>query len=425
MLTQNTFPDFFDESTAPIKPVEPTPESIDEKQNSQFKNLIQAQSNKLNLEKLTNKKNFIALVLSCVTAFLLIISGIMLVNLQLWFIPLFFIIFVTFTTSTIFTYLLQASRNVIWLSLFGIGVPFMVISLITSSLFTGSTWIALILILFLLFIAFLETENALSLNRIFIFKNVIYQPKKLIILTGFLLVTFGSFMGINFVGGPKYIENTIGNPLVFKSLFDPTQRTALFGRAIISEKNLKLVDGSTTEDKAPLLFKDFLLIKVEDSTKAKSAYYETFAEKTYCKESSVQATQECKDKLVEYAKVTLGEKSKNEFGVDTINGPIKLDSPMNSATIKTIIQKSYSNSLDKFINSSSSATNPLKVYSILGKKEGVSLFIATIIFALLLLTFIIFNLLSTLTSWAVFRHLKKHKYLSLETVTDQVEVLHY
>jgi hypothetical protein len=425
MLTQNTFPDFFDESTAPIPTAEVKTVTPDETKNTQFQNLIQAQSKKLNLEKITNKKNFTALVISCVTAFLLIISGIMLVNLQLWFIPFFFVIFVTFTTSTIFTYLLQASRNVIWLSLIGIGVPFLIISIITSSVFTGSTWLALILILFLLFIAFLETENALTLNRVFIFKNVIYQPKKLIILTGFMLITFGSFMGINFVGGPKYIENTIGNTMVYKTLFDPSQKTALFGKAVISEKLLKLVDGSTTADKNPLTYQDFLQIKVEDSTKTKVAYYEAFAEKTYCKESATQADDACKEKLAEYAKLTLGEKSKNEYGVDVVNGTLKLTSPMTKENIRTIIQKSYSNSLNNFINSSSSATNPLKVYSILGKKEGVSLFISTIIFAILLLTFIIFNLLATLTSWFVYRQLKKRKYLTIDTVTEQVEVLNY
>ncbi len=425
MLTQNTFPDFFDESTAPIPTSEVKTVTPEEQTNNQFQNLIQAQSKKLNLEKLTNTKNFTALLISCITAFLLIVSGIMLVNLQLWFIPFFFLIFVTFTTSTIFTYLLQASRNIIWLSLVGIGVPFLIISLITSSLFTGSTWLALILILFLLFIAFLETENAITLNRIFLFKNVIYQPKKLIILTAFMLITFGSFMGINFVGGPKYIENTIGNPMVFKTLFDPSQKTALFGKAVISEKVLKLVDGSTTVDKIALSYQDFLNIKVEDSTKTKTAYYEAFAEKTYCKESATQTDEACKEKLGEYARLTLGEKSKNEYGVDVINGPIKLISPMSKENIKTIIQKSYSNSLNNFINSSSSATNPLKVYSILGKKEGVSLFISTIIFAILLVSFILFNLLATLTSWFVYRQLKNRKYITIDTVTEQVEVLNY
>jgi hypothetical protein len=425
MLTQNTFPDFFDESTAPVTNVPAKTVTPDEQKNNQFQDLIQAQSKKINLEKLTNKKNFTALVISCISAFLLVVSGILLVNLQLWFIPLFFIIFAAFTTSTIFTYLLQASRNVIWLSLIGVGVPFLALALITSSLLTGSTWIALILILFLLFIAFLETENALTLNRVFIFKNVIYQPKKLIIMTSFLLITFGAFMGINFSGGPKYIENTIGNGIVYPRLFDPTQRTALFGKAIISEKILKLVDGSTTADQNPLTYQDFLQIKVEDSTKTKVAYYEAFAEKTYCKESSVQTDDACKEKLAEFAKLTLGEKSKNEYGVDVINGPVKLNTPMTKDTIKTIIQKSYSNSLNNFINSSSSATNPLKVYSILGKKEGVSLFIATIIFALLLLTFILFNLIATLVSWFTYKRLKAGKYLSLETVTEQVEVLKY
>jgi hypothetical protein len=425
MLTQNTFPDFFDESTAPIATTPAKAITTDEQSNNQFQDLIQAQSKKINLEKLTNKKNFTTLVISCVTAFLLVISGIMLVNLQLWFIPLFFVIFAAFTTSTLFTYLLQASRNVIWLSLFGVGVPFLVIALFTSSILTGSTWIALILILFLLFIAFLETENALTLNRVFIFKNVIYQPKKLIILTSFLLITFGAFMGINFSGGPKYIENTIGNNLVYSRLFDPTQKTALFGKAVISEKILKLVDGSTTADKLPLSYQDFLQLKVEDSTKTKVAYYEAFAEKTYCKESSNQTDDACKEKLAEFAKLTLGEKSKNEYGVDVVNGTVNLNTPMTKETIKIIIQKSYSNSLNNFINSSSSATNPLKVYSILGKKEGVSLFIATIIFTLLLLTFILFNLLATLVSWFTYKQLKSKKYLSLETVTEQVEVLKY
>jgi hypothetical protein len=420
MLTQNTYPDFFDEEQTTQNETK-----IEAKTNT-YEELIKLQSNRIDIEKIKNNKGMVAFSISCISSFLLLISGVLIVNLQLWFIPFFLIIFCIFVSSTIFTYLFKSSRNIIWIHLAGITIPFLVTALFTSSLFTGSILISCILIAFLLFIAFLETENAIVLNRVFIFKNLIYQPKKLIILTSFLLITFGAFMGINSVGGPKFIENTIGNSQVYNTLFDPSMRTALFGRAIISEKVQKQVDGTAAIDKKPLTYLDFLSLKLEDSTKAKTIFYESFAEKTYCKEAQVQTDESCKAKLEEFAKLTLAVKSKEDYGID-VNNPkdIPLTAPMTKDNIKRIIQKTYANNLANFLNSSSSATNPLKIYSILGKSEGVSLFIATIIFALLLITFTLFNLLATLTSWLSYRYLKKHNYLSIDTVDDQVEVFNY
>jgi hypothetical protein len=422
MLTQNTYPDYFDkeELTSPIEDTSPkdNPKKIED--------WMQLQSKRIDLEKLKGSKNLIALTISAISSLLLVISGMLLINLQFWFIPFFIIIFAIFVVSTIFTFLFISSRNIIWIHLLSIGVPFLLVALFTSSLFNGSVFLAIILILFLLFIAFLETENSLALNRVFIFKQVIYQPKKLLILTAFLLTTMGAFMGINTVGGPKFIENTIGRKEIFASFFDPSSRTALLGRALINEKILKQIDGSTSLEKKPLTYQDFLILKLEDSTQAKRAFYETFAEKTYCKEIAIQTDEVCKQKLAQYYQLALATKSLEENGID-VNDPtqVALNSPMTKDNIKKVIQKTYATNLKNFISSSSSATNPLKIYSILGKSEGVSLFIATILFLLLLILFVLFNIIATLVSWGTYKFLMKKKVVSLDIVDDKVEVFKF
>jgi hypothetical protein len=417
MLDQNTYPDFFEEK-----------EEITQgpKQTSKIDELLKYKSVLENSEVLKSSKNLIALVVSCISSFLLLISGGQLINLNLWFIPLFFIFLGVFVTSTIFTYLLKINRNIIWIHLLGILLPYLLIAIFTRSLLTGSTWLAMILIGFLLFIAFLETENALALNRLFIFNSVIYQPKKLIILTACILTTFGAFMSINSSGGPQYIENTVSSPLLYNLLFNPNSKTAVLGKAVVNQRIQTSISQANAIGK-PLSFQDFLNIKLDDSTKAKSAFYETFAQQTYCKESATQTDESCKTKLEEYSKLAFANKSKEEYGVDVVSptSTVKLDSPMNDATMKFIIKKSYANNLNSFINSSSSATNPLKIYSILGKSEGVSLFISTVLFVILLFSFFLFNLISTLFSWLTFKYLRKKNIVSISTLKEEIEVLEF
>ncbi len=418
MLNQNTFPDFFEEKvTTSVEP------KTDDK--VKLEDIIKLNNQRIDLLENHDKKSMISIVTSCVSGFLLLISGWLIINLQLWAIPFFLIVFVLFVSSNIFSFIFKTSRNIIWVHLLGIGIPYFIIALFTGSILTGSAWLAGILILFLIFIAFLEMENSLILNRVFIFKSVIYQTKKLLILSGFLLVTFGAYMGINAQGGPQYIENTIDKPQIYKSLFDPSVRTALLGRAIINERLLKAVDGTITEDKKPLTFQDFLMLKTESSSISRQTYYDNFADKTYCKASPTQSDDICKDKLNEYAKLTLANLAKSEFGVDTASSTVKLTTPMTKDTIKTIIKRAYAHNLEDFINSKSSATNPLKIYSILGKNEGISLFISTILFLILLATFTFYNLITSLTSWLIFKKLKKDGYLTVKTSQADVEYLEF
>jgi hypothetical protein len=415
MLDQNTYPDFFEEK----EEIAQAP-----KASSKIDELLKYKSVLENHDLLKSNKNLIALATSCICSFLLLISGGQLINLNLWFIPLFFIFFGVFVTSTIFTYLLKINRNIIWIHLLGILVPYLLIAIFTRSLLTGSTWLAMILIGFLLFIAFLETENALALNRLFMFNSVIYQPKKLIILTACILTTFGAFMSINSSGGAQYIENTVSSPLLYNVLFNPNSKTAVLGKAVINQRIQTSISQANAVGK-PLTYQDFLNIKLDDSTKAKSSFYETFAQQTYCKESAAQTDDTCKTKLEEYSKLAFANKSKEEYGVDVASpsSTVKLDSPINDATMKFIIKKSYANSLSSFINSTSSATNPLKIYSILGKSEGVSLFISTVLFVILLLSFVFLNLVSTLFSWLTFRYLKKNNIISITTAKEEIEQL--
>ena len=424
MSNQNTYPDYFSD---PNQEANTNDRKTTENKKSNFQKILDYKNNLDHNQHIKDNKNKIALAISCISSLLLLISGMQIILLNFWFVIVFYFALALFVTSSIFTYLFKTSRNVIWIQLLGILLPYLIFAVFSNSAFTGSVWLALILIIFLLFIAFLETENAVALNRIFIFKNVIHQPKKLLILSACVITTFGCFMGINSLGGPSYIESVVNDPIIYKNLFDPSAKTAILGKVIISEKTLKEIDGSTNVEKKPLTYQDFLMLKVEDSTKEKLSFYQTFAEKTYCNESANQGTDEvCKQKLADYSRLVLTNKSKIDYGVDIIEGSqIQLESKMTKENIKAIIKKSYAHNLSSFINSSSSATNPLKIFSLLGKSEGIALFISTLVFLVLLATFAILNIVVTIFSSLVYQYLKVAKIVKIAIIKDEVEILEF
>lgn len=419
MITQNTYPDFFEEK----KDEEKINITQKTKEPNFIEDLIKFDSVKnTNIEN-QDKRSLYSVICSVFLGLALIASGWAIINLNLWFIPLFIILFVLFVISNLISFLFKNSRNQIWYHLLGIGIPYFILMIATGTILTGTAWIAGILILFLIFISFLELENALNLNRIFRFKAVTYQSKKLLILSAIVLTTMGSFMSIYSQGGAKYIENTIGKNEIYKALFDPSIRTALFGRAIINERILKSIDGSATTTGNPLTLQDFLMLKIENSSITKNLYYENFADFSYCKASPIQADEECKTKLTDYAKLTLATTALNEYGIDINKGEIKLSSPMTKDNIKYVIKKSYSHNIEEFIGAKNSATNPLKIYSILGKNEGIALFISMFLFIGLLLTYLFYNILITIFSNIIFNILKKKGFVKLISTQAQVEYL--
>ncbi|MGL4757995.1 MAG: hypothetical protein ACRCXZ_01555 [Patescibacteria group bacterium] len=424
MISQNTFPDYFEdkkEETVVVATPEKTKEKIT------VEDLLKINSEKLKLEHFSDKRTVYMLGLSVVSGLLLILSGWLLINLNLWFIPLFILLFVLFVCSNIFSFLFKTNRNLIWLHLIGIGGPYFLLMIFTGSILTGTAWIGGILLLFLVFISFLELENSLNVNRIFKFKLVTSQAKKLLILAGILLTTMGAFMAIYSRSGAGFVEDTINKNEIYKTLFDPANKTAIFGRLIINEKVLKSVDGSATSNGQPLTYKDYLLERLSTSSAAiRSEFYSTFADKYTCKEGPTQTDSKCKEFLDKYTNDTLALKSINEFGIDTSSekpGSLKLTSPMNKENVKIVIKKAYSHNIQEFVSSKNSATNPLKIYSILGKNEGVSLFISMFLFLGLLLTYFLYNILISFISNLAFNHFRKKGLIKISTATAQVEFL--
>jgi hypothetical protein len=379
------------------------------------------------LDDLRANKNFISLIINIISSLILIFIGSLYTSLN--FIPaiLLTIIFIpVFVISALYVAILKTSRNIIWFQMLGTIVSILLYAIFSSSLFSATLWISIFLIAFLVFVSFMETENYIKLNRIFIFNMVTAQGRKLLILSALLLISLGSFLSINKLGGREFIQTTIKTPSVYNQMFDPAKRGSVFSQLFLTNKEyLNLVAIDTNNSKT---YYDLLLIKIQASTKDAQIFFDKFiAENPSCKPLVKQESVECSTAFTEFAKKDLVIYSKTEYAINPVDekSEIKLDTKLTPANVKFLIINFLGNYYSSSFEKDYKTTNPNIVFTILGKRDAISLFLSLILFCILLLTIIPLNILSSLIAKLIFNRLKKTKVISLNIVKDEIEVLSF
>jgi hypothetical protein len=381
------------------------------------------------LEDMRSNKNFIALIINIVSTFGLLFTGGFYTGLNFFFaIFLTLILIPSFVISGIYISILKTSRNVIWFQLIGVIFTMLLFALFSGSLFSVTLWVSLLLTCFLIFVAFLEIETATRLNRVFIFNAVTYQGKKLLIFSAILIVTIGAFLSVNRVGGREYIEKTLALDTVYPKIVDPNKKG--IGQQVITSLVYAELVNPLDPDKSGTFY-DFLLKKINDSgtsTKSKKEFFDTFVlQNPSCKSLVEQTNKDCKDTFLVYGKKYLPAFSKDELGINPSDEKsfVTLETKLTPAIVKKIIITSfgsyYSNSFEKELKQQ----NPNRIYTILGKRDALSLLISLVLFAILFILSIPLNIIISIASSLIFKALKKSRFLSVNIIKEDVEILSF
>lgn len=373
-----------------------------------------------------NRKSFYALCVNIFSTLCLVIAGKLLISFNIFGVLLLFIAVPMFVISSLYIPILKSFRNIIWYQLCFIGFILAFFSLISSTVFSGSFWVASILLIFLIFVAFLEVENAMILNRIFQFNKVIYQSKKLLTSASLVLVCLGAFFSISALGGKSYIESIVNQDKIYNTLFNPGEKTAIFASLLsLNSADYKEFTGIATQ-KDPKTYYDLLLKRTLNTTSTKNSFFDAFtAQNAICTDSEVQSNDACQQAFNQFAKVTLSTYSETEFGVNVSgnNTPITLETPMTPANYKLLVRKAIGNYYSQSFESSTGSTNLFGIFSILGKKDSLALLLSVLLFVVISILTIPLNLIIIAFSSLIFQILKRKQIVEITIVKDDIEVL--
>jgi hypothetical protein len=429
-----TFPDSFNEdiSSTEIDPNYSNQLAYQDRKNNQKKkveDMLSFRNQVDKLEDLRANKNSVALLVSAVSGFLLLMIGGQFASLNIIVAFILALILIPiFVTSSLFVSVLKTSRNVIWFLMITVLLSSIIYSLINLTLFNGILFITLVLIMFLIFVAFLEVENSMRASRIFLINQITYQAKKLLLFTALLLISLGAFLSVSRVGGQEFIEKNIENKVIYNNLFDPAKKGAVFGQPLVNSTTLQQIAGK--KDQPAQNYYSLLLIKKQENSKDKEEFLGEFSlVNPGCKTSAIQVDNDCKKAFEDFSKTYLANFSKKEFGINVSDpkSSITLDTSMTPDAIKTFIIKAYGNYYVSSFESRTEASqrNPIKDLTIIGKKDALALIIALIIFFLLVLFLIPLNLITSLITKAVWSLLLSRGIITIDVVSDEVEVLSF
>jgi hypothetical protein len=377
------------------------------------------------IEDLRASKNFFALVVNALSVLGLLFVGKLFTELSFIFAILLMIVFVTsFVVSGVYVSVLKTSRNIVWLQVFAIFAFVIFWALLTGNVLSGSLWAMLILVIFTTFVAFLEVESYMRLNRIFLFKIVTAQGRKLLVLSALVLIAMGAFLSINAVGGRKFIENTITNPQVYDRFVDPSGKNGKgIGQQLINSKQY----SQLVNPKTPEIYYTFLMAKVEESTNDKKTLLDPFiSQNPGCKDSLKQTDTACIKSLETYARDKfLPSYTKKEFGINLLDptSKVNLDTTLTEANVKFLVINYFGNYFDNAFVKENKASNPSIIYSVLGKKDSVSLLLALLLFFILLVFYIPMSAFCSIISGVLFNALKNAKVVRLAVVKEDCEML--